>query len=122
VPYLATRTFGWWLAGRALLALGPRWSTALPEHINDHEVHEAYVTHNDRPEPAGFSDPPILRHKHYDAPSVFTPASLLREARRPSAVAQTRSCNRREDERAAAGGIYAETTTPLMACTVIILQ
>ncbi len=58
-----------------------------PEHINDHEVHEAYVTHNDRPEPAEFSDPPILRHKHYDAPSVFTPASLLREARRQKGLA-----------------------------------
>lgn len=26
--------------------------------------------------------PPILRHKHHDAPSAFTPESLLREARR----------------------------------------
>ena len=26
--------------------------------------------------------PPILSHKHYDAPSAFTPESLLREARR----------------------------------------
>ncbi len=26
--------------------------------------------------------PPILAHKHYDAPSAFTPESLLREARR----------------------------------------
>jgi hypothetical protein len=26
--------------------------------------------------------PPILRHKHYSAPSAFTPESLLRESRR----------------------------------------
>ena len=26
--------------------------------------------------------PPILRDKHYDAPSAFTPNSILREARR----------------------------------------
>ena len=30
--------------------------------------------------------PPILRDKHYDAPSAFTPESLLREARRQKAV------------------------------------
>src|SRR5437588_9630854 len=29
-----------------------------------------------------FGDAPILRHKHYEAPSVFTPENLLREARR----------------------------------------
>jgi uridine phosphorylase len=29
-----------------------------------------------------FNAPPILDHKHYAAPSVFTPESLLREARR----------------------------------------
>jgi uridine phosphorylase len=29
-----------------------------------------------------FNTPSILDHKHYDAPSVFTPESLLREARR----------------------------------------
>jgi uridine phosphorylase len=45
------------------------------------------VTHDDRPRPAGISGPPILRHKHYDAPSVFTPASLLREARRQKGIA-----------------------------------
>jgi len=31
--------------------------------------------------------PPILAHKHYDAPSAFTPESLLREARRQKGVA-----------------------------------
>ena len=33
--------------------------------------------------------PPILRDKHYDAPSAFTPESLLREARRQKNVVQT---------------------------------
>jgi len=32
--------------------------------------------------------PPILAHKHYDAPSAFTPESLLREARRQKGVAR----------------------------------
>jgi len=36
---------------------------------------------NPKPEP-----PPILAEKHYGAPSVFTPESLLREARRQKAV------------------------------------
>jgi uridine phosphorylase len=31
---------------------------------------------------AGKIEPPILSHKYYDAPSAFTPESLLREARR----------------------------------------
>jgi uridine phosphorylase len=31
--------------------------------------------------------PPILTHKHYDAPSAFTPESLLREARRQKGAA-----------------------------------
>jgi len=31
--------------------------------------------------------PPILSHKHYDAPSAFTPESLLREARRQKGAA-----------------------------------
>jgi hypothetical protein len=31
--------------------------------------------------------PPILSHKHYDAPSAFTPESLLREARRQKGLA-----------------------------------
>ena len=30
--------------------------------------------------------PPILRHKRYDAPSVFAPENLLREARRQKAI------------------------------------
>src|SRR5262245_46106092 len=33
-----------------------------------------------------FDGPPILEHKHYDSPSVFTPESLLREARRQKAL------------------------------------
>jgi uridine phosphorylase len=33
-----------------------------------------------------FAGPPILAHKHYDSPSVFTPESLLREARRQKAL------------------------------------
>ncbi len=31
--------------------------------------------------------PPLLRHKHHRAPSAFTPANLLREARRQKAIA-----------------------------------
>ncbi|GIK38946.1 MAG: uridine phosphorylase [Anaerolineae bacterium] len=30
--------------------------------------------------------PPLLRHKHYDQPSVFVPENLLREARRQKAI------------------------------------
>ena len=30
----------------------------------------------------GFEDAPILAHKQHDAPSVFSPETLLREARR----------------------------------------
>ena len=33
--------------------------------------------------------PPILRHKHYSAPSAFTPESLLRESRRQKEVPDT---------------------------------
>jgi uridine phosphorylase len=33
--------------------------------------------------------PPILRDKHHDAPSAFTPESLLREARRQKDIADT---------------------------------
>ena len=33
-----------------------------------------------------FDGAPILAHKHYDSPSVFTPESLLREARRQKAL------------------------------------
>src|SRR5205814_5268675 len=43
---------------------------------------EARVTRNDQPQPPGWHTPPIIHHKHYNAPSVFTPESLLREARR----------------------------------------
>ena len=32
--------------------------------------------------------PPILRHKHHDAPSVFAPDGLLREARRQKGLAE----------------------------------
>jgi uridine phosphorylase len=35
----------------------------------------------------GSSLPPLLSHKHYDAPSVFTPENLLREARRQKGLA-----------------------------------
>ncbi|MDQ6660571.1 MAG: hypothetical protein M3Z24_06355, partial [Chloroflexota bacterium] len=31
---------------------------------------------------------PLLSHKHYEAPSVFTPDNLLREARRQKGLAQ----------------------------------
>jgi uridine phosphorylase len=34
------------------------------------------------PNPSPFEPAPILAHKQYDAPSIFTPESLLREARR----------------------------------------
>ena len=35
----------------------------------------------------GSSFPPLLTHKHFDAPSVFTPENLLREARRQKGLA-----------------------------------
>lgn len=35
-----------------------------------------------------FGPSPILEHKYYDAPSVFTPENLLREARRQKGLAQ----------------------------------
>src|SRR5579859_3381492 len=34
------------------------------------------------PRADGFRDVPLLTHKHYDTPSVFTPENLLRDARR----------------------------------------
>jgi uridine phosphorylase len=37
--------------------------------------------------PSKSTDPPILRHKHYERPSTFTAAGLLREARRQKSVA-----------------------------------
>ncbi|MGO9420658.1 nucleoside phosphorylase [Roseiarcus sp.] len=33
--------------------------------------------------------PPLLDNKHWDAPSVFTPSALLREARRQKGIAET---------------------------------
>lgn len=38
--------------------------------------------------PENPNERPILRHKHYAAPSVFTPEGLLREARRQKGMAQ----------------------------------
>src|SRR5262249_44005414 len=35
----------------------------------------------------GAASPPILCHKDHEAPSVFTPAALLREARRQKRIA-----------------------------------
>jgi uridine phosphorylase len=42
----------------------------------------ASLTRNDVSQLPEWQAPPIIGHKHYDAPSVFTPESLLREARR----------------------------------------
>ena len=42
----------------------------------------ASLTRNDASQLLEWQAPPIIGHKHYDAPSVFTPESLLREARR----------------------------------------
>jgi len=44
------------------------------------------VTTNNNAPGRLFDTPPILEHKHYDSPSVFTPESLLREARRQKAL------------------------------------
>jgi hypothetical protein len=44
------------------------------------------VTRNDQSQLLGWDTPPIIHHKHYDAPSIFTPESLLREARRQKAL------------------------------------
>jgi uridine phosphorylase len=38
----------------------------------------------------GFGNAPIVRHKHYEAPSVFTPENLLREARRQKGLPEGR--------------------------------
>ena len=40
------------------------------------------MTRNDASHLPEWQVPPIIDHKQYDAPSVFTPDSLLREARR----------------------------------------
>ena len=48
----------------------------------DSNLDEVYVTTDNHAQARLFDSPPILAHKHYDAPSVFTPESLLREARR----------------------------------------
>jgi len=50
------------------------------------DLSEAHVTRNDQSQLPGWHTPPIIHHKHYDAPSVFTPESLLREARRQKAL------------------------------------
>jgi uridine phosphorylase len=44
------------------------------------------VSPDNTPEARAFDAAPILDHKHYAAPSVFTPESLLREARRQKAL------------------------------------
>jgi uridine phosphorylase len=45
-------------------------------------MYEVLVNPDNIPEVRAFDAAPILDHKHYTAPSVFTPESLLREARR----------------------------------------
>ncbi|MEX0599785.1 MAG: hypothetical protein WD205_04010, partial [Rhodothermales bacterium] len=40
--------------------------------------------------PESNATPPLLRHKAYEAPSVFTPENLLREARRQKEVEEGR--------------------------------
>jgi uridine phosphorylase len=40
------------------------------------------MTNHDQSQAPGWSDAPILDHKHEQAPSIFTPENLLREARR----------------------------------------
>jgi uridine phosphorylase len=44
------------------------------------------VTTDNHAQKPYFDGAPILAHKHYDSPSVFTPESLLREARRQKAL------------------------------------
>lgn len=44
------------------------------------------MTKNDASHLPEWQAPPIVDHKQYDAPSVFTPESLLREARRQKAL------------------------------------
>jgi uridine phosphorylase len=45
-------------------------------------MYEVSVSSDNTPKAHAFDVAPILDHKHYVAPSVFTPESLLREARR----------------------------------------
>ena len=44
------------------------------------------LTRNDASHLPEWQVPPIIDHKQYDAPSVFTPDRLLREARRQKAL------------------------------------
>jgi uridine phosphorylase len=44
------------------------------------------VTIDDHLQPAVFTDAPLLDHKHYDRASIFTPESLIREARRQKSL------------------------------------
>ena len=48
---------------------------------------EAAVARNDQSQQPEWPVPPIIHDKHYDAPSVFTPERLLREARRQKGLA-----------------------------------
>jgi uridine phosphorylase len=47
---------------------------------------EVPLTRNDQSQQPEWHVPPIIHDKHYDAPSVFTPERLLREARRQKAL------------------------------------
>ena len=48
--------------------------------------YEVPVTADNHAQVRLFDTAPILDHKHYDSPSVLTPESLLREARRQKAL------------------------------------
>jgi uridine phosphorylase len=56
-------------------------------HSAGHRRSEVYVTTDNHAHARLIDGPPILGHKHYDSPSVFTPENLLREARRQKGLA-----------------------------------
>lgn len=45
------------------------------------------TSHNTKEQQNIFEQPPLLEHKYYNAPSLFTPENLLREARRQKGLA-----------------------------------
>ena len=66
-----------------ILLAWPLWIRA---YQRDSTLYEVHVTTDNHAQGRLFDGPPILEHKHYDSPSVFTPDSLLREARRQKAL------------------------------------
>jgi uridine phosphorylase len=78
-------------AGRGAPTIAARCIISLASPLNradqhDSIMYEVLVTTDNRTQARLLDTAPILDHKHYDSPSVFTPESLLREARRQKAL------------------------------------